>query len=169
MGLPRCLARILAPLEELPEPLRGAFLLDYAERMPEAEGAALVPVEECQTPFALEVRLDESGRVRLAFKVPDSAPTVRAFGGILAEGPGEAARAEQTEQYPGTEADPSSSGGPREGLGQNRQGLLAGHPPLLEQAVGPEEPVFVAGPVDPGLDRGDFPGHRPTAWPARRP
>ncbi len=88
MELPQRLARILALLEELPEPLQGPFLLEYAERMPEAEGAALDPVEECQTPFALEVRLDESGRVRLAFKVPDSAPTVRAFGGILAEGLG---------------------------------------------------------------------------------
>ena len=88
MAVPERLAQILELLEGLPEPLRSPFLREYAERMPEAEGLALEAVEECQTPFALRVELDEAGRVRLAFKVPPSAPTVRAFGGILAEGLG---------------------------------------------------------------------------------
>ncbi len=86
--VPEKLKRILDLLAGLPDSLKTAFLLEYAEKMPEARGLELESVEECQTPFALQVDLDEEGRVRLAFKVPESAPTVRAFGGILAEGLG---------------------------------------------------------------------------------
>jgi len=86
--VPEPLGRILEQFETLPDALKRGLLLEYAERMPEAEGVELEPVEECQTPFAIEVTLDESGRVRLAFRAPASSPTVRAFGGILAEGLG---------------------------------------------------------------------------------
>jgi len=85
MGVPKKLAEVLAPFKTLPDELKTPFLLEYAAKMPEAPGAA-EPVEECQTPFAVQVELDEAGRVQLAFQVPPSAPTVRAFAGILAEG-----------------------------------------------------------------------------------
>ncbi len=87
MAVPKKLADILAPFKTLPDELKTQFLLEYAARMPEAPGEA-EPVEECQTPFAVRVDLDEAGRVRLAFQVPPSAPTVRAFAGMLAEGLG---------------------------------------------------------------------------------
>ncbi len=83
--VPPALARIAELFASLPDPLKTQLLLEYAAKMPEAEGEA-EPVEECQTPFGVEVGFDEAGRVRLAFQVPPTAPTVRAFGGILAEG-----------------------------------------------------------------------------------
>ncbi len=83
--VPERLKAIAELFKTLPPELKTQLLLEYAAKMPEAEGEA-EPVEECQTPFAVRVWLDEEGRVRLAFRVPPTAPTVRAFGGILAEG-----------------------------------------------------------------------------------
>lgn len=73
---------------EAPRQVRLQALLDYSRRLPdlparlEDDPELLVNVPECQTPFALRVEA-EDGAVRIYFKVPAEAPTVRGYAGIL--------------------------------------------------------------------------------------
>lgn len=86
MSLPTRLQEALDLFRALPKELKAQVLLDYAKKVPPPpEGLALEPVPECQTPFALKAEVRE-GRVHLHFAVPDEAPTVKAFAGLLREG-----------------------------------------------------------------------------------
>jgi cysteine desulfuration protein SufE len=59
----------------------------------------MVPVEECQSPVFMHVE-PLNGHMRYHFVIPESAPTVRGFAGILVEGT-EGATPEQVLQIPG--------------------------------------------------------------------
>lgn len=82
------LKKIATMFAEAPKQVRLQALLDYSRRLPDlperlAEDPDLmVDVPECQTPFALRVE-PEDGVVRIYFKVPAEAPTVRGYAGIL--------------------------------------------------------------------------------------
>jgi len=73
-----------------PKELRLQALLDYSRRLPElpdrlSENPELFEVvPECQSPFALITERD-GDTVRLFFRVPAEAPTVRGFASILRE------------------------------------------------------------------------------------
>lgn len=82
------LQKIAEMFVEAPKQVRLQALLDYSRRLPdlperlESDPDLLVDVPECQTPFALRVE-PEDGAVRIYFKVPAQAPTVRGYAGIL--------------------------------------------------------------------------------------
>lgn len=82
------LQKIAGMFAEAPKQVRLQALLDYSRRLPdlperlEDDPDLLVNVPECQTPFALRVE-PENGAMRLYFKVPAQAPTVRGYAGIL--------------------------------------------------------------------------------------
>ncbi|GLV47345.1 cysteine desulfurization protein SufE [Thermus sp. LT1-2-5] len=84
--VPPKLQAVLDLIRSLPKELKTEVLLDYAKKVPPPpQGVELERVHECQTPFFLRAEVEE-GRVRLHFMVPDEAPTVKAFAGILKEG-----------------------------------------------------------------------------------
>lgn len=86
MALPKKLQEALDLIRTLPRELKAQVLLDYAKRVPTPpQEVELERVHECQTPFFLKAEVAE-GRVRLYFFVPDEAPTVKAFAGLLKEG-----------------------------------------------------------------------------------
>ncbi|MFC6591842.1 SufE family protein [Deinococcus lacus] len=74
----------------MPKALRLQALLDYARKLPEPPQHYLdhpefmKPVPECTSPFFLITEQD-GGAVRMHFKVPPEAPTVRGYAGILKE------------------------------------------------------------------------------------
>ena len=82
------LQKIAGMFANAPRQVRLQALLDYSRRLPELperlenDPDLLVDVPECQTPFALRVER-EDGAVRIYFKVPAEAPTVRGYAGIL--------------------------------------------------------------------------------------
>lgn len=84
------LNRIVDMFAAAPKDLRIQALLDYSRRLPElpdrlTENPELLEVvPECQSPFALIVEREDEG-VRLFFRVPAEAPTVRGFASILHE------------------------------------------------------------------------------------
>jgi cysteine desulfuration protein SufE len=84
------LNRIVDMFSAAPKDLRIQALLDYSRRLPElpdrlTENPELLEVvPECQSPFALIVEQENEG-VRLYFRVPAEAPTVRGFASILHE------------------------------------------------------------------------------------
>jgi cysteine desulfuration protein SufE len=90
MSLPPRLDRIVGMFAGAPRELRLQALFDYSKRVPPLPDhlatEEMEPVHECQTPFSLHARLDDEGLVRLAFSVPEEAPTVRGYAGILYEG-----------------------------------------------------------------------------------
>ena len=84
------LNRIVDMFAAAPKDLRIQALLDYSRRLPELPDRLtetpelLEVVPECQSPFALIVEQEDEG-VRLFFRVPAEAPTVRGFASILHE------------------------------------------------------------------------------------
>jgi cysteine desulfuration protein SufE len=84
------LLEVAAMFAAVPKEVRLEALLDYSRRLPDLpdrlaeDPAMMVVVPECQTPFSLRVEPDD-GAVRLFFKVPPQAPTVRGYAGILHE------------------------------------------------------------------------------------
>jgi len=88
--MPERLQRIVDLFAGAPRDLRLQALFDYSKRVPPVpehiDQSHMERVHECQTPFALWAELDEEGRVRIAFAVPEEAPTVRGYAGILHEG-----------------------------------------------------------------------------------
>ncbi len=84
------LNRIVDMFAAAPKELRLQALLDYSRRLPElpdrlSENPELFEVvPECQSPFALITERD-GDTVRLFFRVPAEAPTVRGFASILRE------------------------------------------------------------------------------------
>lgn len=84
------LDRIVDMFASAPKDLRLQALLDYSRRLPELPDRLtdhpelLEIVPECQSPFALIVEQDNE-LVRLFFRVPAEAPTVRGYASILHE------------------------------------------------------------------------------------
>lgn len=82
------LQKIATMFVDAPKQVRLQALLDYSRRLPDLperlqrDHDMLVDVPECQTPFSLRVE-PENGVVRIFFKVPAEAPTVRGYAGIL--------------------------------------------------------------------------------------
>jgi cysteine desulfuration protein SufE len=92
MAIPEKLQLIIDRFASAPRELKGQALLRYAKRVPplppdlvEAPDR-MQRVHECQSPFFLNTRVDESGTVHLFFDCPPETPTVRGFAGILLEG-----------------------------------------------------------------------------------
>lgn len=98
-ALPPKLREIVQMFKAAPEGMRLAALLDYSKRLaplPEKyvqHPEFLQPVPECTSPFFLVAEKDGAG-VQLFFKVPEEAPTVRGYAGILTEGLKGTSRAE---------------------------------------------------------------------------
>lgn len=86
--LPPKLEEIVTLFQSAPKQMRLAALLDYSKQLPPlpekyAEHPEfLQPVPECASPFFLVTEETNDG-VHLYFKVPEEAPTVRGYAGIL--------------------------------------------------------------------------------------
>ncbi|MGA7228476.1 MAG: SufE family protein [Acidimicrobiia bacterium] len=84
------LSKVADMFAAVPKEVRLEALLDYSRRLPELPERLLdhpelmEPVPECQTPFSMLAEL-ATGGVRLFFRVPPQAPTVRGYAGILHE------------------------------------------------------------------------------------
>lgn len=89
--LPEKLQKIVTLFRSAPKPLRLQVLLEYSKKLPDLPGRyqdhpeLLEPVPECTSPFFLVTEVD-AGKVDLFFQVPQEAPTVRGYAGILSEG-----------------------------------------------------------------------------------
>ncbi|MFD1731255.1 SufE family protein [Deinococcus malanensis] len=74
-----------------PKALRLQALLEYSRKLPALpekyveHPEFLQPVPECTSPFFLVTERDDQGGMNLFFKVPEEAPTVRGYAGILHE------------------------------------------------------------------------------------
>ena len=90
-ALPEKLAAIAALFKSAPKALRLQALLEYSRKLPPVPEKYLEhpefmqPVPECASPFFL-VTEQKEGHVKMFFKVPEEAPTVRGYAGILSEG-----------------------------------------------------------------------------------
>lgn len=89
--LPEKLQNIVNMFRSAPKPLRLQALLDYSRKLPPLpekyveHPEFMKPVPECASPFFLVTERDDSGGVQIHFKVPEEAPTVRGYAGILRE------------------------------------------------------------------------------------
>ncbi|GGN38347.1 SufE family protein [Deinococcus daejeonensis] len=90
-ALPEKLQSIVTMFRSAPKPLRLQALLEYSKKLPGLpekyleHPEFLQPVPECTSPFFLVTEQDEQGGMHLYFKVPEEAPTVRGYAGILHE------------------------------------------------------------------------------------
>ncbi|MFD2608211.1 SufE family protein [Deinococcus taklimakanensis] len=90
-ALPAKLQEIVSMFRSAPKALRLQALLDYSRKLPALPDKYvehpefLQPVPECTSPFFLVTEKDGQGGVNLHFKVPEEAPTVRGYAGILHE------------------------------------------------------------------------------------
>ncbi|RJF72581.1 SufE family protein [Deinococcus cavernae] len=90
-ALPEKLQNIVGMFKSVPKTMRLQALLEYSRKLPPlpekyAEHPEfLKPVPECASPFFLVTEQDTDGGVQLHFKVPEDAPTVRGYAGILHE------------------------------------------------------------------------------------
>ncbi|WP_309570919.1 SufE family protein [Deinococcus sp.] len=88
--LPEKLQSIVTLFKSAPKPLRLQALLEYSKKLPALpekyieHPEFMQPVPECTSPFFL-VTENDGGGVKLHFKVPEEAPTVRGYAGILHE------------------------------------------------------------------------------------
>ena len=89
--LPEKLQNIVNVFRSAPKPLRLQALLEYSRKLPPLpekyveHPEFLQPVPECASPFFLVTEQAENGGVNMYFKVPEEAPTVRGYAGILHE------------------------------------------------------------------------------------
>ena len=90
-AIPEKLQNIVSMFKSVPKTMRLQALLEYSRKLPAlpekyAEHPEfLKPVPECASPFFLVTEKDDQGGVQLHFKVPEDAPTVRRYAGILHE------------------------------------------------------------------------------------
>lgn len=90
-ALPEKLQTIVSMFKSAPKALRLQALLEYSKKLPALpekfveHPEFLQPVPECTSPFFLLTERDDQGGVQLYFKVPEEAPTVRGYAGILHE------------------------------------------------------------------------------------
>lgn len=89
--LPEKLQSIVTMFRSAPKALRLQALLEYSRKLPGLpekyveHPEFMQPVPECTSPFFLVTEQSEGGGVSLFFKVPEEAPTVRGYAGILHE------------------------------------------------------------------------------------
>jgi len=89
--LPEKLQSIVSLFKSAPKPLRLQALLEYSKKLPALpekyveHPEFLQPVPECASPFFLVTEQNDDGGVNMFFKVPEEAPTVRGYAGILHE------------------------------------------------------------------------------------
>ncbi|WP_216328400.1 SufE family protein [Deinococcus aestuarii] len=89
--LPERLQNIVLLFKSAPKPLRLQALLEYSRKLPPLpekyveHPEFLQAVPECASPFFLVTEQTEQGGVNMYFKVPEEAPTVRGYAGILHE------------------------------------------------------------------------------------
>lgn len=89
--LPEKLERIATLFRSAPKPLRLQALLEYSKKLPalpekyREHPEFMQPVPECASPFFLVTEHQDNGGVQMYFKVPEEAPTVRGYAGILTE------------------------------------------------------------------------------------
>lgn len=90
MALPPQLDQIVRLMAGAPRNLKIEAMLDYSKRLPDLPDRIdlrdLEQVHECQSPFFVTTEIDSDGAVHLFFQVPQEAPTVRGFAGILHDG-----------------------------------------------------------------------------------
>ena len=89
-NLPPKLRQAVELLARAPRMLKTELLLEFARSMPPLPPgiqSQFEQVHECTTPFIVHVHI-EQGQVYPYFEVPQEAPTVRAFAGLLAQGLG---------------------------------------------------------------------------------
>ncbi len=90
-ALPDKLQGIMGMFKGAPKSLRLQALLEYSRKLPPLpekyveHPEFMQPVPECTSPFFLVTEQDGQGGVNLHFKVPEEAPTVRGYAGILHE------------------------------------------------------------------------------------
>lgn len=90
-ALPPKLQEIVSLFKSAPKALRLQALLEYSRKLPPLPAKYaehpefLKPVPECTSPFFLVTEQNEAGGIQLFFKVPEEAPTVRGYAGILHE------------------------------------------------------------------------------------
>lgn len=88
--MPEKLQTIVEMFKGMPKAMRLQALLDYSRRLPQPPQQYLdhpefmKPVPECTSPFFLITEGDGEA-VHIHFKVPEEAPTVRGYAGILKE------------------------------------------------------------------------------------
>ena len=88
--LPDKLQDIVTLFRSAPKTLRLQALLEYSKKLPPLpekyieHPEFMQPVPECTSPFFL-VTEPQGGGMNLHFKVPEEAPTVRGYAGILHE------------------------------------------------------------------------------------
>ena len=90
-ALPEKLQNIVSMFKSIPKTMRLQALLEYSKKLPALPDKYaqhpefLKPVPECASPFFLVTERDDQGGVQMHFKVPEDAPTVRGYAGILHE------------------------------------------------------------------------------------
>ncbi len=90
-ALPDKLQGIVSMFKSAPKSLRLQALLEYSRKLPPLpekyveHPEFMQPVPECTSPFFLVTEQEADGGVHLHFKVPEEAPTVRGYAGILHE------------------------------------------------------------------------------------
>ena len=90
-ALPDKLQSIMSMFKSAPKSLRLQALLEYSRKLPPLptkyveHPEFMQPVPECTSPFFLVTEPAEGGGVNMHFKVPEEAPTVRGYAGILHE------------------------------------------------------------------------------------
>ncbi|MDV6372988.1 SufE family protein [Deinococcus arenicola] len=90
-AVPEKLQGIMGMFRGAPKSLRLQALLEYSRKLPPLPAKYvehpefMQPVPECTSPFFLVTEQAENGGINLYFKVPEEAPTVRGYAGILHE------------------------------------------------------------------------------------
>lgn len=89
--LPDKLQGIVSMFKSAPKSLRLQALLEYSRKLPPLPAKYvehpefMQPVPECTSPFFLVTEQADGGGINMYFKVPEEAPTVRGYAGILHE------------------------------------------------------------------------------------
>ncbi|CAN5619435.1 SufE family protein [soil metagenome] len=89
--VPEALAEIIDEFKMADDREKLELLLEYSDTLPalperlERLIDEMEQVEECQSPVAIHAESD-NGRIQFFFAIPESAPTVRGFAGIMLEG-----------------------------------------------------------------------------------
>lgn len=96
--LPPKLQEIVSLFKAAPKSMRLQILLEYSQKLPplpakyQDHPEFMQPVPECTSPFFLVTELETEKsdnkadhKVKMFFKVPEEAPTVRGYAGILHE------------------------------------------------------------------------------------
>jgi cysteine desulfuration protein SufE len=89
--IPPALAEIMTEFREADDREKLELLLEFSDELPDLPAHLehvrdqLEVVEECQSPVAIHAEMND-GQMEYYFAIPESAPTVRGFAGIMLEG-----------------------------------------------------------------------------------